>query len=102
MLMGEEWVQFGRHGFRFDRIVRYQEEEEDDPGGAVGPDGDVVKRPTGTIRVYYGNRGAFRLNRPEADAFRRFIGDRVRTTQPPEVRATGQSEGADINTKGAR
>jgi hypothetical protein len=74
MLMGEEWVQFGRHGFRLDRIVRYQEEEEDDPGGATGPDGEVLKRPTGTIRVYYGNRGAFRLNRPEADAFRRFIG----------------------------
>jgi hypothetical protein len=101
--MAEEWVQFGRHGFRFDRIVRYQEQEEDDPDGATGADGDVLKRPTGTIRVYYGQRGAFTLNAPESDAFRRFVGERVRATQPPDVRVSGGgSEAPDVSTEGAR
>ena len=102
--MAEEWVQFGRHGFRFDRIIRYQEQEEDDPDGASGPDGGVIRRPTGEIKVYYGPRGAFTLNASESDAFRRFVGDRVRTPHPPEVRVSGGSgsDGTDRHTEGAR
>src|SRR4051794_5237599 len=102
MAQAEEWVQFGRHGFRFDRIVRFQEIEEEDPQGRTGPDGQVLRRPTGEIKVYYGVRGSFVLNRPEAETFRRFIGDRVRTPPTPEVKVVGNLDRTDVNTQGAR